>query len=150
MTIAGVGTAIVSGAASAAGGIVASKVLGGKGNKMKGKGIPSVIKNVARKLGEKKSNIVKIIKNIKVGIDDVPIAIKKKAEMALDVITKNGTVQPDKTKILKVAKYLIPSIRKAFHKKVENKVKLPLSGGSLVKHFDDKVFQLLKKVFKYI
>jgi hypothetical protein len=146
VTVASVGSAIATGAASAAGGVVASKILGA--GKMKGKGSKEVVSKIASTLVRHKDKIIKAAKMVGLNFkeSDVPVNIRKKAELALNLIKQNSNGKPDKTKILKVAKMLVPHIRKIVHEKIESKIRssLPLSGGGLA-GFDSKVLALVKK-----
>ena len=142
VTVASVGSAIATGAASATGAVVAKKILGS--GKMKGKGAQDVVKKIAQKIALHKEKVIKAAESIGVKESDIPAPIREKAKKALDLIKKSG--KPDKNKLVKVAKMLIPHIRHIFHNKLKEKVKsaLPLAGNGL-SGFDEKVLAIVKK-----
>lgn len=117
ITVASVGSAVATGAASAVGASIVKKIVG-SGKNLKGKGIQDMAKVVAKKLKEHKDVIIQTAKAIGITESDLP-------ENVLNVATKTleTVANPSKENILEVVKVLIPHVRKAFQSKLESKVK---------------------------
>ena len=117
ITVASVGSAVATGAASAVGASIVKKIVG-SGKNLRGKGIQDMAKVVAKKLKEHKDVIIQTAKVIGITESDLP-------ENVLNVATKTleTVANPSKENILEVVKVLIPHVRKAFQSKLESKVK---------------------------
>jgi hypothetical protein len=136
ITVASVGSAVATGAASAAAGAVTKKIIGSK--KMKGKGVKEIAQKVAGAVAgtikKNKQKIITIAESTGVLPKDLPKKVLEHAQKALDIINEvSGKTGPSKTSVLKVVDTLIPHIKEVFHKKMENKMKgsgvsLPGSG----------------------
>ena len=116
ITVASVGSAVATGAASAAGAAIVKKIVGN--GKMKGKGIQDVAKVVAKKLKEHKDVIIETAKAIGITESDLPETVLNVATKTLETVAN-----PSKENILEVVKVLIPHVRKAFQATLESKVK---------------------------
>ena len=135
ITVASVGSAVATGAASAAAGAVTKKIIGSK--KMKGKGVKEIAQKVAGAVAgtikKNKQKIINIAESTGVLPKDLPKKVLEHAQKALDIINEVSSGKPSKTSVLKVVDTLIPHIKEVFHKKMENKMKgsgvsLPGSG----------------------
>jgi hypothetical protein len=131
VTIASVGSAIATGAASAVAGVVTKKIIGG--GRMKGRGIGDVAQNAAKTVATHVNKVVAAAKSVGITEHDIPSGIRDTAKKALAAI--NANANPSKESVLKLAKTLIPHVRKVFHKKLENKIQ----SGSGIYHFLDPV-----------
>lgn len=118
ITVASVGSAVATGAASAAGAAIVKKIVGSGKNLRLGKGIQDMAKVVAKKLKDHKDVIIQTAKDIGITESDLP-------ETVLNVATKTleSVANPSKENILEVVKVLIPHVRKAFQSKLAGKVK---------------------------
>ena len=117
ITVASVGSAVATGAASAVGASIVKKIVG-SGKNLKGKGIQDMAKVVAKKLKEHKDVIIQTAKAIGITESDLPETVLNVATKTLETVAN-----PSKENILEVVKVLIPHVRKAFQSKLESKVK---------------------------
>ena len=146
ITVASVGSAVASGAASAPSAAIASKIIGS--GKMKGKGVKEVAKKVGEVLKKNKEKIIKAAESTGVLPKDLPKQVLDKAQAALDVINELSSGKPPKEKVLGVVKMLIPHVKEVFHAKMENKIKGSGMCGGMVGRgvgFDAKVLQVVNK-----
>ena len=117
ITVASVGSAVATGAASAVGASIVKKIVG-SGKNLKGKGIQDMAKVVAKKLKDHKDVIIQTAKAIGITESDLPETVLNVATKTLETVAN-----PSKENILEVVKVLIPHVRKAFQSKLESKVK---------------------------
>ena len=117
ITVASVGSAVATGAASAVGASIVKKIVG-SGKNLKGKGIQDMAKVVAKKLKEHKDVIIQTAKAIGITESDLPETVLNVATKTLETVAN-----PSKENILEVVKVLIPHVRKAFQSKLESTVK---------------------------
>ena len=117
ITVASLGSAVATGAASAVGASIVKKIVG-SGKNLKGKGIQDMAKVVAKKLKDHKDVIIQTAKAIGITESDLPETVLNVATKTLETVAN-----PSKENILEVVKVLIPHVRKAFQSKLESKVK---------------------------
>ena len=140
VTAASVGAAFATSAASAAGGIIAKKVLGG------GVSPEDVAKKVAQKVKATHQKVVDVAKKIVVKVEEVPKTIIEKAKKMLSGFSNPGEIPKDK--LISISKTLIPSVKKVVQDKIKSKmagsgVSLPGQRGG-----EDMNAQILAKVKK--
>ena len=131
ITAASIGSAVATGAASAAAAGITKKIVGS--GMMKGKPAKVVAQKVAGVIKNNKHKIITIAQNTGVLPKDLPKNVLVHAQKALDIINEVGNGKPAKKSVLKVVETLIPHIKQVFHKKMEQKMKgggvsLPGSG----------------------
>jgi hypothetical protein len=142
VTVASVGSALATGAATAAGAAITKKIIGS--GKMKGKGVKEVAQKVGQVLKKNKEKIIKVAESTGVLPKDLPKHILEKAQKALDVINEVSSGKPSKEKVLGVVKMIIPHVKDVFHAKMEKKMKgSGMCGGG--DGFDKKVLNVVKK-----
>lgn len=129
VTAASVGSAIATGAASAAAGVATKKILGG--------GLKDVAKSVAMKI---KSAVPKITP------DMLPANVRKGAETALKLVSTLKSDKTRKEKVLDVAKTLLPHVKKLVHKVISKKMGKTGSGLRLTgQGMDKKILSVVAK-----
>jgi hypothetical protein len=129
--------AVATGMATATGGLIVKAIdQAGKGHRgMKGRGI--------------KDSLVKVIKETKIGIQDLPTKDKIKLKAGYEKLKNN----PSKQGVIDLGKTLAPIARDVFKNKLENKINeigmsgsgLRLSGTGEAKKFDNKFVQNFTK-----
>jgi hypothetical protein len=140
VTAASVGAAFATSAASAAGGIIAKKVLGG------GVSPEDVAKKVAQKVKATHKKVVDVAKKIVVKVEEIPKTIVEKAKDMLSGFSNPSEIPKDK--LISISKTLIPSVKKVVQDKIKKKmagsgVSLPGQRGG-----EDMNAQILAKVKK--
>jgi len=146
VTVASVGSALATGAATAAGAAITKKIIGS--GKMKGKGVKEVAQKVGQVLKKNKEKIIKVAESTGVLPKDLPKQVLEKAQSALDIINEASSGKPSKEKVLGVVKMLIPHVKEVFHSKMEKKMKgSGMHGSAKMKGdgFDAKVLSVVKK-----
>jgi hypothetical protein len=139
ITVASIGSALASGAATAVGGIVAKKIVGGASKE-------EVAKRVAQKVKATHKKIVDAAKNIAVKIDEVPKDLVEKAKKKLKEFSNPGEVP--KELLAKIAKTFIPSVKKVVNDKIKKKMKgsgLSLPGQKGGEDINAKILAKVKK-----
>jgi len=119
ITIASVGSALATGAASAVGGIVAKKIIGGAVSKQ------DVAKKVAQKVKATHQKVIDVAKKVIVKVEEIPKSIIEKAKEMLSGFSNPGEIP--KEKLINISKHLIPSVKKV----VQDKIKSKMAGSGI-------------------
>ena len=119
ITIASVGSALATGAATAVGGVVAKKLIGGGVLKQ------DVAKKVAQKVKETHQKVIDAAKNVVVKVEELPKTIVEKAKEMLSGFSNPSEIP--KEQVISISKQLIPSVKKV----VQDKIKSKMSGSGV-------------------
>jgi hypothetical protein len=119
VTVASVGSALATGAASAVGGIAATKLIGGGVSKQ------DVAKKVAQKVKATHQKVIDVAKKVSVKVDELPKPIVEKAKEMLSGFSNPSEIPKDK--LISISKQLIPSVKKV----VQTKIKSKMSGSGM-------------------
>lgn len=118
VTVASVGAALATGAATAVGGVVAKKMIGGASPQ-------DVAKKVAQKVKATHQKIVDVAKKVVVKVEELPKTIVEKVKDMLSGFSNPSEVP--KEMLISISKHLIPSVKKV----VQNKIKKKMSGSGV-------------------
>lgn len=114
VTVASVGSALATGAATAVGGIAATKLIGSGVSKQ------DVAKKIAQKVKATHQKVIDVAKKIVVKVDELPNPIVEKAKAILSGFSNPSEI-PKET-LISISKQLIPSVKKVVQTKINSKM----------------------------